>query len=38
MLVVTALSASAAAVAAGGAIGARIGRSTNRGVAAPGSD
>lgn len=38
MLVVTALGASAAAVAAGGAIGARIGRAANRGVAAPGSD
>ena len=33
MLVVTALSASAAAIAAGGAIGARLGRSVDRGVA-----
>jgi hypothetical protein len=32
MLVVTALSASAAAIAAGGAIGARLGRSVDRGV------
>ena len=38
MLVVTALSASAAAVAAGGAIGARLGRSADPGVAAAGSD
>ena len=37
MLVVTALSASAAAIAAGGAIGARLGRAVDRGVAVGGA-